>query len=802
MSPTGDEPARSVDPVPPRGGADGFVVARLRRLSIPNRIALPGAVALVAALVLALVLHGFGGELRGTWDEYRAVRASAAKLAELERSAWKLHREVRSFFERPDENHRTAVEDAKAEFTGALWRARDDASVAARADFDEFAETARRYLFGFDELRGLEIDVALLFDDEFSELETEMRERLDALDAAIRPGDAVLRPLVALAYDRFAEFRVELVAWRRDREPNHVFRARVAHTQLKQALDEIGVDGAPDSRAYAIERFAPHLLTMTRVLERLSVIADRHGQWLTGYVDGNRDSMIVVLERVVAEQTARGEEIERRFERLFEATMWRFALVAAAFLGLAWAVARAVTASIRAPLARLATSMSDVVHGDHERPIADLGAVDEIGAAARSLEVFRREVEVMRRNDRDHDAQERRWLTVLETSPVGIAVISAVDGRRIFRNRRWVELFGGRGESDDTLPLAELFADRDGALALSAAVAAGDGVTGWKAAMRRGDDARWWALMEVRPIEFSGRPAHILWVYDDTDRQRAADEMRAARDRAETALADLAEAQRSLVEAEKLAAIGGLVAGVAHEVNNPVGIGLTVASTLERRVDAFRDELATGALRRSRLDDFVAGVADAAGQLVANLRRAGDLVQSFKQVAVDRTHSERRAFDLADATDKIVASLRPSLKTTLHVLEVDVPEGLRMDGFPGAWGQVVTNLFMNALTHAFPNDTSGTMTITARPIGDDRVSIVFADDGVGMAAAVARRAFEPFFTTRRGQGGSGLGLHIVYNIVVHRLGGRVTLTTEPGAGCRFEMVLPLVAPRVEGDGGP
>jgi signal transduction histidine kinase len=279
-------------------------------------------------------------------------------------------------------------------------------------------------------------------------------------------------------------------------------------------------------------------------------------------------------------------------------------------------------------------------------------------------------------------------------------------------------------------------------------------------------------------------------------KQQAEKALRASRDRAENALAELKEAQDSLIEAEKLAALGSLVAGVAHEVNNPVGISLTVASTLARRSATFEEELKSGQLRRSRLVEFTAGVREAAEQLVANLRRAGELVQSFKQVAVDRSHAERRSFDLAQSTEDIVASLRPGLKKRRVVLAIDVPPGIVMDSYPGPYGQVLTNLFLNAVTHAFEGE-QGAVTLSARLLGAAQVEIVFADDGRGMPEDVQRRAFDPFFTTRRGQGGTGLGLHIVYNLVSRRLGGRIGLASAPGKGTTFRIVLPLVAPRAD-----
>ena len=270
-------------------------------------------------------------------------------------------------------------------------------------------------------------------------------------------------------------------------------------------------------------------------------------------------------------------------------------------------------------------------------------------------------------------------------------------------------------------------------------------------------------------------------------------ELRAAKEKAESALIELNTAQQNLIDAERLAALGGLVAGVAHEVNNPIGISLTVASSLARRADIFESELRTEPLRRSKLDEFVKNSRDAAGQLVANLHRAGELIQSFKQVAVDRSHAERRQFNLSEATDQIVASLRPVLKKAAITLSVDVPEGLVIDGYPGSYGQILTNLFLNAANHAFADGRTGAITISARPRGSDDVEIIFADNGAGMTPDVQRQAFDPFFTTRRNEGGTGLGLHIVYNLVTQQLGGRMMLESRLGQGTTFRIIMPRVA---------
>ncbi len=306
---------------------------------------------------------------------------------------------------------------------------------------------------------------------------------------------------------------------------------------------------------------------------------------------------------------------------------------------------------------------------------------------------------------------------------------------------------------------------------------------------------RQWLVNKLPLLRADGAIENIVTVaLDIGERKRSEQEMRKARDAAEAALRNLRETQNSLIEAEKLAALGRLVAGVAHEVNNPVGISLTVASSLERRVARFGEEVARGDLRRSALNEFIEANRDAASQLVANLNRAAELIQSFKQVAADRNYSDQRVFDLADLTEQVVMSLKPGLRKQKLALSVECQPNLTMNSYPGPYGQVITNLLLNAVAHAFPNGEGGAVEIKVQAAGADHVEILCSDDGIGMTPEVRRRAFDPFFTTRRDQGGTGLGLHIVYSIVTSRLGGRLHLQSEPGQGTRIQIILPRTAP--------
>jgi PAS domain S-box-containing protein len=397
-------------------------------------------------------------------------------------------------------------------------------------------------------------------------------------------------------------------------------------------------------------------------------------------------------------------------------------------------------------------------------------------------------------------AEGRRLLQqVIDTVP---AVINVKDTelRYLLMNRYMAGIFGIDPKEAIGRTTAELMS-RYGSHKTDAndkrVLATGEGLGFYEEEYRDATGAtRQWLVNKMPLKDSEGNIERIVTVaLDIGDRKRGEQEMRQAKDAAEAALKNLRETQNSLIEAEKLAALGRLVAGVAHEVNNPVGISLTVASSLERKTAQFAAEVERGNLRRSSLNEFLETSRDAATQLVANLNRAAELVQSFKQVAADRNYSDKRVFDLADLTEQVVMSLKPGMRKQNLSLSVDCKPNLTMNSFPGPYGQVLTNLFFNTVAHAFPNGDAGNVDIRVQEAGDDHVEILFEDNGCGMTHEVKRRAFDPFFTTRRDQGGTGLGLHIVYNIVTNRLGGRISLNSEPGAGTRIHIVLPREAPQ-------
>lgn len=260
----------------------------------------------------------------------------------------------------------------------------------------------------------------------------------------------------------------------------------------------------------------------------------------------------------------------------------------------------------------------------------------------------------------------------------------------------------------------------------------------------------------------------------------------------EETLTELKDAQAAIVQAEKFAALGQLVAGVAHEINTPVGIGVSAASHLSEKANKFRTQLTSGAIKKSDLTGFVEAVAEGASIISANLERAAELVQSFKQVAVDQTRGDKRKVDLRDHLDDLIASLGPSLKKGGHRLVLDCPPGISFESFPGPFAQVVSNLTLNAVTHAFDEREGGVIMVNVVDLGE-MVEIRIIDNGKGIPDTVLPQIFEPFFTTKRGQGGTGLGLHIVFNIVTQTLGGTISCESTLGQGTEFVLMLPKVA---------
>ncbi len=281
---------------------------------------------------------------------------------------------------------------------------------------------------------------------------------------------------------------------------------------------------------------------------------------------------------------------------------------------------------------------------------------------------------------------------------------------------------------------------------------------------------------------------------------KVADEMRkTAVDHAEElekSLHQLETTQAQLVHSERLASLGGLVAGIAHEINTPLGISVTATSHIMGKAQKMRRDVDEGKLKKSALLTFLDEHDEAISILTPNLQRAADLVRSFKQVAVDQTSEQKREFEVCEFLRDVLRSLQPELKHRPVTAELECGGEYFINSYPGALSQLITNLLVNSLRHAFTGDTAGKITLTVNATADE-ILLLYGDDGCGIPSENLGKIFDPFFTTKRGQGGSGLGLHIIYNIITGKLGGSIECQSREGEGTMFTIRVPRLLDKGE-----
>ena len=415
--------------------------------------------------------------------------------------------------------------------------------------------------------------------------------------------------------------------------------------------------------------------------------------------------------------------------------------------------------------------------------------------------------------------REQKFLAIFNASPVPMSVTPIEFPYALLDvNEAWCRDFGRPREAvlGRTATEIGLWRSPDDRTAMLDSLQQGHAVA--EAWMLRGDGQAVLFQLSRRQAQV-GTSFLMVWAaVDMTDMRRISNELRELNTELEArvqlrtealavanldlsgAVATLRDTQGELVRAEKMAALGGLVAGVAHELNTPLGNSLMAVTALSDEVRQFRTLMLTG-LRRSALESLLDSVEQATDIATRNLHRAADLVTSFKQVAVDQTSSQRRHFELREVVDEMVASLRPSFARTPYKIQVDVPNGLRLDSYPGALGQAIGNLIHNAVLHGFDGRARGTVLITGKRDELGIVVLSVADDGHGIPPDLLGRIFDPFVTTKMGRGGTGLGLHIAFNAVTHALGGSLSVRSEVAVGTTFEMRLPDTAPR-NSDGVP
>lgn len=477
----------------------------------------------------------------------------------------------------------------------------------------------------------------------------------------------------------------------------------------------------------------------------------------------------------------------------------------------AWVAA----ARIAQPIVRL-TALADRIGLEGPRPSLPVDAGGEVGRLARAMQAMTvrledtlaqlaEQVREQRATAQRLAVSESRFAALFNLSPLPLLLTEQSEGRVLALNASFVAQFGAEAAQIEGQTLAALVADpRYPRLDLLAGKLAASGDVDECVALGAQPTQ---CSLRVFGRAFDAGERHLLvWTFVDvTEAEQARQALQAlnasleARVDQRTAelretLARLQRTQDELVRSEKLAALGALVAGVAHELNTPIGNAVTVASTIEELTARLTEDVLTGSLRRSTLDTFLGSMRHAADLLTRNLERTRALVASFRQMAVQRATDRRQIFDLDEVIRELVATLTQALKDAPARIELDLIS-VRMDAYRGPIEQILTHLIENAMLHAFAGRKDGCVTISLSQHADASVRLCCRDDGCGMDEETQRRIFDPFFTTRFGRGGSGLGMHVVYTLVTQTLGGHIEVSSTPGAGSCFTISLPLVAPQ-------
>lgn len=477
------------------------------------------------------------------------------------------------------------------------------------------------------------------------------------------------------------------------------------------------------------------------------------------------------------------------------------------------------TAGIGRRLRTLTSKSQKIAEGDFEELISERGG-DE-------LEVYSNALNTMSLALRERIAQlvnaeqrllesEERFKILFDTAPVSLMVTDSV-GKFMAINQAWLTTSGlprdsviGKHSSEIDFWRDPQERERVATINEQQDVMQGEILGVNLSGGRLGEVAIWSSSLKL-----DGKKCQILALLDMTEELSSKRELKALNSTlenrvlersSELALANkellstlqtLKQTQNELIATEKMASLGSLVAGVAHELNTPIGNSLLASTTLIDRINEFERDMTKGVLLRSKLVVYLHEISQGCELIAGSLHRAANLINSFKQVAVDQTNDQRREFDLQQVLQDLISTFAPRLRLANCTMTLDVQSSFMLDSYPGSVGQVISNLINNALIHAFEGLASGAIEICATRLDGAWVEIDFSDNGIGMSDHVLRHVFDPFFTTKMGKGGSGLGMNIVYNIVLGVLGGRIDIQTAMGKGTSVKILLPLIAPTRE-----
>jgi PAS domain S-box-containing protein len=502
----------------------------------------------------------------------------------------------------------------------------------------------------------------------------------------------------------------------------------------------------------------------------------------------------------------------RDLVRAREEVLMQGGIIAALGFGIALLLFFAFTRGVGLRLRALTVQSEKLAHGQYGQQLPAHGG-DELEVVTHSLNsmsaALRERVDQLEESQRRLQESEERFRTLFDMTPLPLTVTNQ-QGVVVGANQALLRTFGLNpmqliGKRSDEIQFWATPEERERLWTIFRAAGT---VQGEVARVSMPDGSTGFVAIWSSSLVLDGQKAIIWALLDLTEEMKAKEalkdlnvslESRVAERSADlsNALETLQRTQHDLIASEKMASLGSLVAGIAHELNTPIGNSLLASTALADRVRDFHRIVADGTLRRSSLNHHLEEVHMACGLISNSLQKAAGLISSFKQIAVDQTNDQRRRFKLQGVVLDTTATYMPRLRRANCAASVDVPPELELDSYPGSLYQVFNNLLNNALAHGFEGREKGHIAITARAGQAGYIDIVFRDDGIGMSEDVQRRVFDPFFTTKMGSGGTGLGMNIVYNIVTGVMGGRIAIDAAPGRGTTVRMTVPVSSPQRE-----
>lgn len=782
--------------------------AWLRTVSLGRRLTLLSVLS-VAGLTMLLALNLLSSTLKDAYfDSIEALNLQQRQLQHFKTETARLQASIRQYLAIPDESLVRQIDGATELLFAAL-----DTAEKSRGDYaDELAslrQSLRSFVGGYHELKRINLEIDRIYHSELLESGQQSARLLSLMlsSSAENKGQTLIGPASRSLIDAFVDALLKMNAYYARREVNVSLATRTSLERVAQLSPLIEQLTHNEFERAVLRDLGERTHRMISGLGSLQRAYARRGDVMERQIEASQHDIARVASSLDARYAGIEASLRARYTSRLAVVNALSVMIGAVVVGITLLLGVLVAASIREPLRALLRTVEAFSRGRFDEPVPDVGD-NELGRLAGALREFRQSAGQRALAERALRESEARLRTLSDMSS---DVFWEIDS-----DFRYTALSG--------LTASELLAHRVVLL----------GVCPWDNPCIKGEPLEWSRLRAAleshqpfRDLQFQielsdGGAIHLQVSGDpvfgpdgdfcgfrgtgkDISKQKAVEaEIRRLNQSLEQRVAErttelrqtnerLAHALEHLVQAEKLASLGNLVAGVAHELNTPLGNTLLTASHLRTRVHELQGVFATGAMRRSELASFIELSSDGLELIERNLNRAAGLLANFKQVAVDQTSAQRRSFDLRKTVDEVVATLMPGLRKRKLVLVVEIPEGLELDSFPGPLEQVIANIVTNATVHAFGPEEEGELTIAARPLEAGEIELRIRDNGHGIPAEIQGRVFDPFFTTRMGQGGSGLGLYIVYNIVTSLLGGGIEVSSTPGGTC-FTMRFPACAP--------